>query len=206
MRAIPSLTLNNGVTIPQLGYGVFQVPPGDAQRMTRLAFESGYRHVDTAAGYRNEEGVGRAVRESSIPRADLFVTSKLWNADQGYEKALAGFERSRKLLGLDYVDLYLIHFPAPTRLAYRETWRAFEKLYNDGVVKAIGVSNFKFPYLDRLLATADIGAGRASDRGSSDVSAGRTGCTQQVARNRGRGIQSARPRCGSQCAADRRDR
>ncbi len=151
-----SITLNNGVTIPQVGYGVFQIPPTDAQRMTEAALAAGYRHIDTAAGYQNEEGVGRGVRESGVPRGEVFVTTKLWNADQGYENALAAFEASRSRLGLDYIDLYLIHFPVPQRRLYAETWKALEKLYADGVVRAIGVSNFKFPYLDRLLATADV--------------------------------------------------
>lgn len=151
-----SITLNNGVTIPQTGYGVFQIPPADAQRMTEAALATGYRHIDTAAGYQNEEGVGRGVRESGVPRGEVFVTTKLWNADQGYENALRAFEASRSRLGLDYIDLYLIHFPVPQRRLYAETWKALEKLYADGLVRAIGVSNFKFPYLDRLLATADV--------------------------------------------------
>jgi diketogulonate reductase-like aldo/keto reductase len=151
-----SITLNNGVTIPQVGYGVFQIPPADAQRMTEAALAAGYRHIDTAAGYQNEEGVGRGVRESGVPRDEVFVTTKLWNADQGYEKALHGFEASRSRLGFDYIDLYLIHFPVPQRRLYAETWKALEKLYADGLVRAIGVSNFKFPYLDRLLVTADV--------------------------------------------------
>jgi len=151
-----SLTLNNGVTIPQVGYGVFQIPPAEAQRMTEAALAAGYRHIDTAAGYQNEEGVGRGVRDSGLPRGEVFVTTKLWNADQGYENALQAFEASRSRLGLDYIDLYLIHFPVPQRRLYAETWKALEKLYADGLVRAIGVSNFKFPYLDRLLATADV--------------------------------------------------
>lgn len=151
-----SITLNNGVTIPQVGYGVFQIPPADAQRMTEAALAAGYRHIDTAAGYQNEEGVGLGVRESGVPRGEVFVTTKLWNADQGYENALRAFEASRSLLGLDYIDLYLIHFPVPQRRLFAETWKALEKLYADGLVRAIGVSNFKFPYLDRLLATADV--------------------------------------------------
>ncbi|PKQ27268.1 MAG: 2,5-diketo-D-gluconic acid reductase [Actinobacteria bacterium HGW-Actinobacteria-4] len=151
-----SITLNNGVSIPQIGYGVFQIPPDDAQRMTVAALAAGYRHIDTAAGYQNEEGVGRGVRDSGLPREDVFVTTKLWNADQGYDNALRAFEASRSRLALDYIDLYLIHFPVPQRRLYAETWRALEKLYADGMVRAIGVSNFKFPYLDRLLATADV--------------------------------------------------
>ena len=156
MSPVPGIPLNNGVVIPQIGYGVFEIAPDDAQRMTEHAFEVGYRHVDTAAGYRNESGVGRAVVASGLPREDVFVTTKLWNADQGYESALAAFDSSLQKLGLDYIDLYLIHFPAPTRMAYADTWRALEKLYRDGLVRAIGVSNFKFPFLDRLLRTAEI--------------------------------------------------
>jgi 2,5-diketo-D-gluconate reductase A len=156
MSEIPGITLNNGVVIPRVGFGVFEIPPADAQRLTEYAFEAGYRHVDTAAGYGNESGVGRAVTSSGLPRRDVFVTTKLWNADQGYENALAAFDTSLHQLGLDYIDLYLIHFPAPTRLAYAETWRALEKLHRDGLIRAIGVSNFKFPFLDRLLKTAEI--------------------------------------------------
>ena len=151
-----TLTLNNGVVIPQTGYGVFQIPAPDAQRMTEAALAAGYRHIDTAAGYQNEAGVGRGVIQSGIPREDVFVTTKLWNADQGFDNALKAFETSRSELGLDYIDLYLIHFPVPQRKLAAETWKALEKLYAEGAVRAIGVSNFKFPYLDRLLATADV--------------------------------------------------
>lgn len=150
------ITLNNGVVIPQVGFGVFQIPPADAQRMTEAALSAGYRHIDTAAGYQNEEGVGSGVLHSGIPREEIFVTTKLWNADQGFENALAAYETSRKNLGLDYIDLYLIHFPVPQRRLYQETWKALEKLYTEGAIRAIGVSNFKFPYLDRLLAGADV--------------------------------------------------
>lgn len=150
------ITLNNGVSIPQVGFGVFQIPPVDAQRMTEAAIAAGYRHIDTAAGYQNEEGVGAGVIQSGLPRDEVFVTTKLWNADQGYENALAAYETSRKKLGLDFIDLYLIHFPIPQKRLYQETWKALEKLYSEGAVRAIGVSNFKFPYLDRLLAGADV--------------------------------------------------
>jgi 2,5-diketo-D-gluconate reductase A len=153
---IATLTLNNGVQIPQLGYGLFEVPASDAQRLTEIAFASGYRHVDTASAYGNEAGVGRAVEASGIARRDLFVTTKLWNTDHGFESALAAFEVSRAALGLDYIDLYLIHFPAPARNAYEPSWRALEKLYDEGTVRAIGLSNFKFPYLDRVLAFAEV--------------------------------------------------
>lgn len=154
--SIPSLVLNNGVEIPQIGLGVFQVPAVDAQRLTEAAFEAGYRHVDTASAYGNEKGIGDAIRASGIRREELFITTKLWNADQGFESALAAFDVSRTLLGLDVLDLYLIHFPAPQRLAARDSWRALERVYSAGKVRAIGVSNFKFPYLDRLLAHAEV--------------------------------------------------
>lgn len=156
MKQAPTVTLNNGVLLPQIGFGLFQIPPDTAEESARAAIEIGYRHLDTAVGYGNEEGTGRAVRSSGLPREDLFVTTKLPNSDHGYQSTLASFERSRARLGLEYVDLYLIHFPCPTRLAYHETWRAFERLYADGVVRAIGISNFKFPYLQRLLTRADV--------------------------------------------------
>ncbi|MGN8244273.1 aldo/keto reductase [Cellulomonas soli] len=148
------LVLNNGVTIPQLGYGVFRVPADQVQAQVEHAVASGYRHVDTAQAYGNEEGVGAAIR--AVGRERVFVTTKLWNSDQGYEQALRTFEESRRRLGVDQIDLYLIHFPAPQRMLWAETWRAFEKLYADGAVRAIGVSNFKFPYLNRLLQVAEV--------------------------------------------------
>lgn len=151
-----TVTLNNGVRIPQVGFGTFQIPEDDTQRAVESAIDAGYRHIDTAAGYYNEAGVGAAVRASSVAREDLFVTTKLRNGDQGYDSTLAAFEASRSELGLDYVDLYLIHWPYPSKGLYVETWRAFEKLYADGVVKAIGVSNFLPEHLDTLLASAEV--------------------------------------------------
>lgn len=148
---IPTLTLNNGVAMPQLGFGVFQVPNDDTAAAVGEALRAGYRSVDTAKVYGNEEGVARALRESGIPRDELFVTTKLWNDDHGYDAALRAFEASRRRLGLDYVDLYLIHWPTPKRDDYVETWRAFEKLLADGVVRAIGVSNFQPAHLRRLV-------------------------------------------------------
>ena len=153
---VPSITLNNGVRIPQVGLGVFQVPDAGAQTTVEQALERGYRHVDTAAGYDNEDGVGAALRASGIPRDELFVTTKLRNGDQGYESALRAFEDSRRALGLDVVDLYLIHWPVPSKDLYVETWRAFEKLLADGAVRAVGVSNFLPEHLDRLVSASDV--------------------------------------------------
>jgi len=147
---IPSLTLHDGVEIPQLGFGVFQVPPKDTQRTVELALEAGYRHIDTAAAYRNEEGVGAALAASGLPREDYFVTTKLWNSQQGHDSTLAGFEASLERLGLDHVDLYLIHWPVPTAGLFVETWRAFEQIHREEAARTIGVSNFRIEDLETL--------------------------------------------------------
>ena len=146
------LTLNNGVTIPQLGLGVFQVPPKDTQRIVEDAFEAGYRHIDTAAGYRNEAGVGAAIAATGIPREEIFVTTKLRNGEQG--KAQEAFQNSRKALGLDYVDLYLIHWPVPSQGLYVQAWKELERLYENKQIRAIGVSNFLAEHLDTLLESS----------------------------------------------------
>ncbi|HEY8373857.1 MAG TPA: aldo/keto reductase [Pseudonocardiaceae bacterium] len=151
MSAVPNIRLNNGVQMPQLGFGVWQVPDDQATEAVSTALEAGYRSIDTAAIYGNEEGVGRAIASSGLPREELFVTTKLWNSDQGYDSTLRAFDASLARLGLDYVDLYLIHWPVPSRDRYVDTWRAFEKLLSDGRVRAIGVSNFHIPHLQRLL-------------------------------------------------------
>jgi diketogulonate reductase-like aldo/keto reductase len=145
------LLLNNGVDIPQVGFGVFRVPPEETVRAVLSAIEAGYRSIDTASLYGNEAGVGRAVADCGLPREDLFVTTKLWNDDQGYDSTFRAFEASLRRLGLDYVDLYLIHWPKPSLDRYVETWRAFEKLHLDQRVRAIGVSNFQAAHLQRLL-------------------------------------------------------
>ena len=150
VNQVPDIRLNNGVEIPQLGFGVFQVPPEDTRKTVLTAFETGYRHIDTAFAYGNEEGVGQAVRDSGLAREDVFVTTKLWNSDQGYGSALSAFDTSCKRLGLEYVDLYLIHWPTPARDLYLDTWRAMEKVYADGRARAIGVSNFQANHLHRL--------------------------------------------------------
>ena len=156
MTQVPNLTLNTGAQIPQLGFGVFQVPPDEVVEPVRTAIEAGYRSIDTAAAYGNEEGVGKAIAESGVRREDLFVTTKLWNDRQGYDSTLQAFDESMTKLGLDYLDLYLIHWPAAGQDKYVETWRAFEKLHNEGRIKSIGVSNFQIPHLRRLFEETDV--------------------------------------------------
>ena len=153
---VPSIALNDGHHIPQLGFGVFLVDPDGAERVVTDALEVGYRHIDTAAGYANEEGVGKAIAASGIVRDELFVTTKLQNPDQGKDTTLAAFDASLDRLGLDYVDLYLIHWPTPKRDLYVETWQVFERILATGRARSIGVSNFLVPHLERLLAETDI--------------------------------------------------
>src|SRR5665647_766695 len=153
---VPTLTLNDGHTIPQLGFGVFQVDPKETLRIVTDALEVGYRHIDTAAIYGNEAGVGDALANSGIDRSDLFVTTKLWNDRQGTQSAFDAFDESLEKLGLEYVDLYLIHWPAPANDRYVESWKALEKIRESGRARSIGVSNFLVPHLTRLLAETDI--------------------------------------------------
>jgi 2,5-diketo-D-gluconate reductase A len=154
--SIPNITLNGGVTMPQLGFGVWRVPDAEAEKAVGLALEAGYRSIDTATLYRNEEGVGRAVRAGDVPREELFITTKLWNSDHGHDDALRAFDESLERLGLDYLDLYLIHWPVPAQDKYVATWKAFEKLLADGRVRAIGVSNFPVDHLTRLIENAEV--------------------------------------------------
>lgn len=156
MSKVPPIILNNGVEMPQLGFGVWQVPDDEAEQAVATALESGYRSIDTAAIYGNEEGTGKAIAASGIPREELFVTTKLWNSDQGYDSTLRAFDTSLEKLGLDYLDLYLIHWPLPTRGKYIDTYKAFEKLYSDGRIKAIGVSNFYPEYLEELIEATSV--------------------------------------------------
>lgn len=156
MPTIPTITLNNGVEIPQIGFGVFQIDDDATTAAVSEALAAGYRSIDTAAIYGNEAGTGRALAASGINRDELFVTTKLWNADQGYDTTLAAFDTSLATLGLDYLDLYLIHWPAPANKLFVESWRALEKLYADGRVRAIGVSNFLPEQLDELAAVSTI--------------------------------------------------
>ncbi|PJJ62114.1 aldo/keto reductase [Compostimonas suwonensis] len=151
---VPPLTLNNGIDIPQLGFGVFKVDPDKTGRIVRNALEVGYRHLDTAAIYRNEEGVGHAIAKSGIAREELFITTKLWNADQA--NAEEAFQKSLGRLGVDYVDLYLIHWPSPAKGTYVTAWESLQKIYESGRAKAIGVSNFMIPHLEELLAHTEI--------------------------------------------------
>jgi diketogulonate reductase-like aldo/keto reductase len=151
MMNSPSIRLTDDVAIPQIGFGVFQVPPDGAQKAVEAALGAGYRHVDTAAAYNNEKGVGAAVRASGLPRDQIFVTTKLRNGEHGTESAAAAFESSLVRLGLDYVDLYLIHWPSPARNRYVESWRVMESLVADGRARSIGVSNFLPHHLERLI-------------------------------------------------------
>lgn len=153
---VPPIILNNGVEMPQLGFGVWQVPDDEATRAVGTALEAGYRSIDTAAIYGNEAGTGRAIAASGVPREDIFVTTKLWNGDQGYDSTLRAFDTSLEKLGLEYVDLYLIHWPAPSRDKYVDTYKAFEKLHADGRIRAIGVSNFLPEHLERLFGETSV--------------------------------------------------
>ncbi len=153
---VPSVILNNDVAMPQLGFGVWQVPDDEAVKVVTTALEAGYRSIDTAAIYGNERGTGQALAASGIPREELFVTTKLWNSEQGHESALRAFDASLERLGLDYVDLYLIHWPVPAKDAYVDTYRAFEKILSEGRARAIGVSNFLPGHLERLTAETSV--------------------------------------------------
>jgi 2,5-diketo-D-gluconate reductase A len=152
---VPTLTLHDGVEIPQLGFGVFQIPPEETQEKVEEALGAGYRHVDTAAAYRNEAGVGAAIAATGVRREDVFVTTKLWNSEQGYDSTLAAFEKSIERLGTGHVDLYLIHWPLPARDLFLDTWRAFERIQEEGGARSIGVSNFRVEDLERLEQEAE---------------------------------------------------
>ena len=156
-------TLNNGVEIPIIGFGTWQTPDGDiAKHAVEVALNAGYRHIDTAAAYGNEKSVGQAIKKSGINRHDLFITTKLWNADHGYQSTKAAIDRSLQNLKVDYLDLYLIHWPNPVAMrdhwaeANAESWRAMEEAVQAGKIRAIGVSNFRKRHLDELLKTAEI--------------------------------------------------
>lgn len=150
------ITLNNGLKMPQLGFGVWQVENDEATTAVTKALEVGYTSIDTAMIYQNEEGVGKALKATSVPREELFITTKVWNSDHGYENTLRAFDKSLERLGIEYVDLYLIHWPAPQYDEYVDTYKALEKLYQDGRVKAIGVCNFEIPHLERLLKECEV--------------------------------------------------
>ena len=150
-RTVPQLALNDGVEIPQLGFGVFQVPPGETVEAVTRAFGTGYRHIDTAAAYQNEAEVGQAFRASGLDRDEVFITTKCFNDDHGYEQARKAFQSSLERLELEFIDLYLIHWPVPSQDKYVETWKAFIELKSEGLVRSIGVSNFQPPHLRRLV-------------------------------------------------------
>ncbi|MEE1803196.1 MULTISPECIES: aldo/keto reductase [unclassified Streptomyces] len=156
MSKVPTLTLNNGIEMPQLGFGVWQVPDDEATQAVTTALEAGYRSIDTAAIYGNEEGTGKALATAGIAREDLFVTTKLWNGEQGYDTTLRAFDVSLGKLGLDHVDLYLIHWPTPAVDKYVDTYKAFEKILADGRARAIGVSNFLPEHLERLTGETSV--------------------------------------------------
>ena len=156
MPAIPAIKLNDGNTIPQLGFGVWQIPNSEVGRAVAEALSAGYRSIDTAQGYSNEEGVGAAIRESGIDRRELYITSKLRTRDQGYDATLKSFMGSLDRLGLDYLDLFLIHWPVPAQDKYSDTWRAFVQLQRDGRIRSIGVSNFLPEHLDRIIGDSGV--------------------------------------------------
>ncbi|MBB5275533.1 2,5-diketo-D-gluconate reductase A [Rhizobium rosettiformans] len=150
------ITLNDGARIPQVGLGVWQTPNDEAAPAVKAALDAGYRHVDTAAVYENEEGVGEGIRQSGLSRSDIFLTTKLWNNDQGYEQTLKAFEASLKRLGTDYVDLYLIHWPSAHRGLFVDTWKALVKLKEEGRAKSIGVSNFYPEHIEKIVAETGV--------------------------------------------------
>lgn len=150
------IALNDGAQIPQVGLGVWQTPNAEAAPAVKAALDAGYRHVDTAAVYENEEGVGEGMRQSGLKRSDIFLTTKLWNTEQGYEQTLRAFDASLKRLGTDYVDLYLIHWPSAHRGLFVDTWKAFVKLKEEGRAKSIGVSNFYPEHIERIVAETGV--------------------------------------------------
>lgn len=150
------LTFNDGRTIPQVGLGVWQTPIDTAVQVVKTALDAGYRHIDTAAAYRNEKGVGEGIKASGLSREDVFVTTKLWNDNQGHEETLIAAEKSLGRLGLEYLDLYLIHWPAPAKGLYVESWKALVRLQQEGRVKSIGVSNFAAEHLDRIIGETGV--------------------------------------------------
>ena len=156
INSIPQLSLTDSHTIPQLGFGVFQVPPQDTAAAVDKALETGYRSIDTARAYRNEAAVGEATARSGLDREELFITTKLWNADHGRDAAKTAFEQSLARLGYDYVDLYLIHWPVPSQDRYVETWQALCELHADGRARSIGVSNFQVPHLQRIIEASGV--------------------------------------------------
>jgi 2,5-diketo-D-gluconate reductase A len=156
MTTIPNVTLNDGNEIPQLGFGVFQIPPESTADVTTRALLAGYRHVDTASAYRNEAGVGQAVHAAGLQRDDVYITTKCFNDDHGFDQAKRALKKSLQQLEMDHVDLYLIHWPVPSEDKYVETWKAFVELQQEGLTRSIGVSNFNQPHLERIIAETGV--------------------------------------------------
>lgn len=156
MAQVPNITLNDGKTIPQLGFGVWEIPNSSVAKTVVTAIEAGYRSIDTAQGYGNEEGVGQGIVDSGLPREELFITSKLRTKDQGYDATLKSFMGSLDRLGLDYLDLFLIHWPVPKHDRYSDTWKAFVQLKRDGRIRSIGVSNFLQDHLERIIGDSGV--------------------------------------------------
>ena len=192
MSTTPTTILNNGVEIPQIGFGVYQIEPKEVRAATEDALAAGYRHIDTAAAYQNEAGVGSAVRESGIPREEIFVTTKLRNADQGYDNTLRAFDESQATLGLDVIDLYLIHWPYPRHNLYVESWKALEFLHAEGRVRSIGVSNFCHRTSSASSRRVDRSGGE-SDRDPSHVSADLARCARRIEGHSDRVLQPPGP-------------
>jgi diketogulonate reductase-like aldo/keto reductase len=154
--SVPVLDLNDGNKAPQLGFGVFQIPDGETADAVASALDAGYRSLDTAAIYKNEAGVRQGIERSGVARGDIFLTTKLWNAEQGFDSTLKAFDASLKKLGSDYVDMYLIHWPTPKRDLYIDTWKAFMRLRDEGRIRSIGVSNFQPAHLERLVKETGV--------------------------------------------------
>jgi len=156
MTQVPDIRLNNGITIPQLGFGVFQIKPAETVEAVTTALKAGYRHIDTAEMYQNEKEVGEAIAAFDVDPAEVFVTSKLSNSKHGFDDALAAFDGTYDAIGKEQLDLFLVHWPLPTVGDFVETWRAMERIYSEGRVRSIGVSNFTIAHLDRLAEETDI--------------------------------------------------
>ncbi|HEY4092561.1 MAG TPA: aldo/keto reductase [Luteibacter sp.] len=155
-HSVPLLALNDSRKAPQIGFGVFQIPNDETSRAVQEALKAGYRSIDTAAIYKNEEGVGDGLAKSGIARSDIFLTSKLWNSEQGFDSTLRAFDASLKKLGTDYLDMYLIHWPTPKRDRYVDTWKAFIRLREEGRIRSIGVSNFQPDHLERIIKETGV--------------------------------------------------
>ncbi len=203
---VPHVTLRPEVEIPQLGFGVFQIPPKETEEVVARALQAGYRHIDTAAAYGNEGPVGQAIHASGIPREEIFVTTKCFNDDHGKDRAKRACKASLERSELEHIDLYLIHWPVPSHDLYVETWQAFIELQAEGLVRAIGVSNFQPAHLERIVAETGDRPRDQPDRAAPLLPAGRPAPRARRARHRDRGVEPARPGDGARRPDDRRDR